>query len=74
MESAERSGISKLYSTDQADDDAALKSQDLTFIKAAVEQTGSRLESRFIAWATVFVALSGVVGAVVGGLVAHFLG
>jgi hypothetical protein len=70
----EHRGYTDLFDEDRADDDAALGEQNLTFIKSAVEQTTSHLDTRFVAWATGLVALSGVVGGVVGALLTYVLG
>jgi hypothetical protein len=48
-------------------------SQDLRFIRSAVEQTATHLDARVIAWATVLVALAGLLGAVAGGLLTVWL-
>lgn len=62
-----------LYEVDQGDDDHAIMSQDLSVIGSAVEQTANRRDARLMAWATGLVALAGLVGAVVGGLLTALL-
>jgi hypothetical protein len=62
-----------LYQMDQGDDDNAIMSQDLSVIGSAVEQTANRMDARVIAWTTGMVALAGLLGAVIGGLVTALL-
>ena len=62
-----------LYAMDQGDDDNAIMSQDLSVIGSAVEQTANRMDARVMAWTTGLVALAGLLGAVVGGLLTVLL-
>jgi hypothetical protein len=62
-----------LYETDRGDDDNAIMSQDLSIIGRAVEQTAIRMDARALAWTTGMVALAGLLGAVVGGLLTALL-
>jgi hypothetical protein len=62
-----------LYDLDRGDDDNAIMSQDLSVIGSAVEQTANRMDARALAWTTGLVALAGLVGAVIGGLLTALL-
>ncbi len=62
-----------LYDLDQGDDDDAIMSQDLSVIGSAVEQTANRMDARVMAWTTGLVALAGLLGAVIGGLLTALL-
>jgi hypothetical protein len=69
----ERDGYAPVYEADKSDDETAVMSQDLSFIRSAVEQTASRQDARALAWTTALVALSGILGGVVGALLTSLL-
>ncbi|MEU1888323.1 hypothetical protein ABZ491_22895 [Micromonospora rifamycinica] len=60
--------IEPIFSTDRADDDAAVASLELSFIKAAVEQSATRMDSRLVANVTAIGAVFALVGALLGAL------
>jgi hypothetical protein len=62
-----------LFQEDLGDDDNAVMSQDLSFIRSAVEQTASHQDARALAWTTALVAVAGLLGAVIGGLLTVWL-
>ncbi|MFF4992320.1 hypothetical protein ACFY19_34440 [Streptosporangium saharense] len=57
-----------LYDRDRSDDDDSVMSQDLSFIRAAIEQAAVRSDTRMVAIATIYGALGGMVGGLIGGL------
>jgi len=74
LDDLERRKLADLFARDQGDDDAAVMSQNLSFISSAIEQTANRQDSRVLAWTTGLVALAGVLGAVLGVVLTHLIG
>lgn len=66
LESTQKYGTAALFELDHKDDQRAVERQDLEFVRAAVEQSANRLDSRYVALLTGLSALSGLIGAVVG--------
>ncbi|GAB3666075.1 hypothetical protein GCM10027596_33030 [Nocardioides korecus] len=68
LESAEESGSLPMFQDDFGDDDHAVDSLDLSFIRAAIEQSASRYDTRVVALATGAGGAAGLVGSMVGAL------
>lgn len=73
LDQLEGQKLGDLFQADQGDDDKAVMSQDLSFIRSAVEQTANRQDARALAWTTALVAGAGLLGAVIGGLLTAWL-
>jgi hypothetical protein len=65
-ESTDKRGTSDLYEIDLGEDDTAIAKQDLTFVRAAIEQYETRIDARTVALATAIGAVGAVVGAIAG--------
>lgn len=68
LSTIEEHRLEGLFDVDLGDDDAAITSQDLSFIRAAVEQTSIRFDTRLLALATLFGAVGALIGAIIGGI------
>ena len=67
-ESIEEHRIESVFVRDQADDEAAVNNMELSFIKAAVEQSATRMDSRTMATITAASAGFALVGALLGAI------
>ncbi|MGW4151971.1 hypothetical protein ACWEDF_02280 [Micromonospora chersina] len=73
-DAAARYGTGCLFETDRLDDDGAIESLDLSFIKAAVEQSAARQDSQTMASATALGALAATFGAIAGAIATALAG